>query len=54
MTISKQIDAKYSARGGAIGEALKPEDIDLFTGEQLAQLFELYEETSKPQDEYPQ
>ena len=53
LTISQQIDAKQSAYGGSIGEALKAEDLDLFTGEQLAQLFELYEETSKPQDEYP-
>ena len=53
LTISQQIDAKQSAYGGSIGEALKSEDLDLFTGEQLAQLFELYEETSKPQDEYP-
>ena len=53
LTISQQIDAKQSAYGGSIGEALKPEDLDLFTGEQLAQLFELYEETNKPQDEYP-
>ena len=54
MTISNQIDAKNSARGIALGEALKAEDLDQFTGEQLSQLFELYEETSKPQDEYPQ
>ena len=53
LTISQQIDAKQSAYGGSIGAALKPEDLDLFTGEQLAQLFELYEETNKPQDEYP-
>ena len=54
LTISNQIDAKNSARGIALGEALKAEDLDQFTGEQLSQLFELYEETSKPQDEYPQ
>ena len=53
LTISQQIDAKQSAYGGTIGADFKPEDLDLFTGEQLAQLFELYEETSKPQDEYP-
>ena len=53
LTISKQIDAKNVAKGGSFGEALKAEDLDQFSGEQLHQLFELYEETSKPQDEYP-
>ena len=54
LTISKQIDVRRSAKtGGVIGEAIKAEELDLFSGEQLAQLFELYEETNKPADEYP-
>ena len=51
--MSKQLDSKRHVRGLSLGQAIKPEEIDLFTGEQLAQLFELYEETAKPQDEYP-
>ena len=53
LTMSKQLDSKSHVRGISLGQAIKPEEIDLFTGEQLAQLFELYEETAKPQDEYP-
>ena len=53
LTMSKQLDSKSHVRGIGLGQAIKPEEIDLFTGEQLAQLFELYEETAKPQDEYP-
>ena len=53
LTMSKQLDSKRHVRGLGLGQAIKPEEIDLFTGEQLAQLFELYEETQKPQDEYP-
>jgi len=54
LTISKQVDTKRTAKsGGIIGEALKAEDLDQFNNEQLAQLFELYEETGRPQDEYP-
>ena len=52
MTISRQIDAKRSNEHN-FGQAIKPEEIDLFSGEQLAQLYELYNETTKPQDEYP-
>ena len=52
LTISKQIDARRSTEH-VFGQSLKAEEIDLFTGEQLAQLYELYEETNKPQDEYP-
>ena len=51
--MSKQLDSKRHVRGLNLGQAINPEEIDLFTGEQLAQLFELYEETKKPQDEYP-
>ena len=53
LTMSKQLDSKRHVGGLDLGQAIKPEEIDLFTGEQLAQLFELYEETKKPQDEYP-
>ena len=53
LTMSKQLDSKRHVRGLNLGQAINPEEIDLFTGEQLAQLFELYEETKKPQDEYP-
>ena len=54
LTISKQVDTKRTAKsGGIIGQALKAEDLDQFNNEQLAQLFELYEETGRPQDEYP-
>ena len=51
--MSKQLDSKRHVKGLGLGQVIKPEEIDLFTGEQLAQLFELYEETKKPQDEYP-
>ena len=53
LTMSKQLDSKRHVKGLGLGQVIKPEEIDLFTGEQLAQLFELYEETKKPQDEYP-
>lgn len=53
MTIAQQIDAKNVAKGGTFGQALKSEELDHFSAEQLAQLYELYQETSKPQDEYP-
>ena len=38
----------------AYGESLKKDDLELFSGEQIHQLFDLYQETSKPQDEYPE
>lgn len=38
----------------AYGQSLKKDDLDSFSGEQVHQLFELYQETSKPQDEYPE
>ena len=53
LTMSKQLDSKRHVQGLGLGQPIRPEEIDLFTGEQLAQLFELYEETAKPQDEYP-
>ena len=53
LTISKQIEAKNLGKGIKIGEALATDDLDKFNEEQLHQLFDLYQETSKPQDEYP-
>ena len=53
LTISKQINAKRVSQGGVIGKVLNEGDLDQFSGEQLVQLYELYEETSKPHDQYP-
>ena len=53
ITISRQIDAKRSIEHRSVGQVIRPEELELFTGEQLAQLYELYEETNKPQDDYP-
>lgn len=50
MTVSKQIGVKGMKRGSSsvLGDAFKPEDFDMFTSEQLVQLYELYQESSKP------
>ena len=56
LTISRQVATKSLTEGrgfSQVGQPLDPKDVDLFTNEQLAQLYELYEETTKPQDEYP-
>ena len=56
LTISRQVDSKRYTEGRAfsqLGQPLDATDVDMFNNEQLAQLYQLYEETSKPQDDYP-
>ena len=52
VTISKQISVKGLQKSAVIGQGLEEKDLEGFSGEQIAQLYELYQETSKP-SEYP-
>ena len=43
------IKGPHTAKGG-LGEALREDDLESFSAEQVAQLYELYQESSKPID----
>ena len=48
MTVSKQIGLRGPINADIkIGNSFAPEDLNQFSDEQLAQLFELYNETNK-------
>ncbi len=48
MTVSKQIGLRGPINAdNKIGNSFAPEDLNQFSNEQLAQLFELYNETNK-------
>jgi hypothetical protein len=52
MTISKQIGLRGPIRtDGKLGQAFGPDDLNQFSDEQLTQLFELYQETTKLPEE---
>jgi len=48
--ISKQVGLKGPLTAKKLGEDLKVDDLDNFSEEQLAQLYELYSEAKKPID----
>ena len=48
--LSKQMSAKSLTKADKIGATLKVDDLDNFSDEQLAQLYELYSEAKKPID----
>ncbi|TRY69445.1 hypothetical protein TCAL_05626 [Tigriopus californicus] len=48
LQLTRQIGLKGPQTSKTLGDSLRVEDLDQFSGEQLAQLFELYQETSKP------
>merc|ERR1719445_397001 len=50
LTLSRQMGLKGPRFSSKIGDSLDEEKLDLFSEEQLVQLFELYKETSKPVD----
>ena len=50
ITISKQVGLKGPVTAKKLGENLNTEDLDNFSDEQLAQLYELYSEAKKPID----
>jgi len=50
ITISKQVGLKGPVTAQKLGKDLKVEELDSFSDEQLAQLYELYSEVKKPID----
>ena len=48
--LSKQMTARSLTKADKIGAPLKVDDLDNFSDEQLAQLYELYSEAKKPID----
>ena len=48
--LSKQMSTKSLTKADKIGATLKVDDLDNFSDEQLAQLYELYSEAKKPID----
>ena len=51
VTLSKQIGLKGPHTAKTLGEVIKEDQLEAFTDEQLAQLYELYQETKKPLDD---
>ena len=51
MTLSKQIGLKGPHTAKTLGEVIKEDQLEAFTDEQVAQLYELYQETKKPLDD---
>ena len=49
MTLTKQLSVKHIQRGDVeLGRDLTPTELDLFRDEQISQLYELMQESTKP------
>lgn len=51
VTLSKQIGLKGPRTAKTLGEVIQEDQLEAFSDEQLAQLYELYQETKKPLDD---